>query len=291
MAEEKWTVIAEHFNEDTKSHYSLNWSIDNRYFAKLCEVSDGLSLNKETMLLVLKRTITNYNIVTILELDNSHNQSQAEINKFKRSLNVNAAARGYANIIHCNGEPSDLLLSKDHFEIYESLDLKQSLDKSIDKRKRDIDELDSKIEYRNKLIDGLERTIKKQENTIKLNEYTISLYDKKDDSRLRSEYMKLKADFNELKKRYRKGLEICKESEQKAEKIKKEADLYATKKMEEADLYVTKKTQYIDSLEQKYLKYKQSKRIDKLLKENNITYDILQKMIYDRNLDIAKTNF
>jgi len=284
MAEEKWTVIAEHFNEDTKSHYSLNWSIDNRYFAKLCEISDGLSLNKETMLLVLKRTITNYNIVAILELDNSHNQSQAEINKFKKSLNVNAAARGYANIKHCDGEPSDLLLSKDRLQLYESLDLKQSLNKSIDKCKRDLDELHSKIEYN-------ERTIKNQENTIKLNDYTISLYDKKDDSRVRSEYMKLKADFDELKKRYRKGLEICKESEQKAEKTKKEADLYATKKMEEADLYVTKKTQYINSLEQKFLKYKQNKRIDKLLKENNITYDILQKMIYERNLDIAKSNF
>lgn len=291
MNEEKWTVVAEHFDEDPKSHYSLNWTIDNRYFTKLCGISDGLSLNKETMLLVLKRVITNYNIVTILELDNSHNQSQAEINKFKKFLNSNAAARGYPNTKHCDGEPSDLLLSKDHLQLYESLDLKQSLDKSIDKRKRDRDELESEIEYKKKLIDGLERTIKKQVNTIRLNEYTISLYDKRDDSRLRSEYMELKARFDELKKRYRKGLDICKELEQKAETIKKEADLYATKKMEEADLYVTKKKQYIDSLDQKFLKYQQNKRIDKLLKENNIDYDILRKMIYDRNLYIAKTNF
>lgn len=317
MTEEKWTVVAEHFDRDKMEHYTLNWSIDNRYFSKLCGKSDGLSLNKDSMLLVLMKTITNYEIVTILELDNSYNQSQAEINKIKKNCDVIAEARGYTNINHCNGQPSDLMLSDDRLQIYKSFDLVQSLKKSIDEHISSIDELVSRE-------NELRENIKNEENTLKKLKYMNSCYSEENLSKQKIEFMERKAAFDELGKRYRNGKKACeevdlyaartrekadlyanrikqeadsyaarikKEADSYAIRTKEEADLYAAKKIEEADLYAANKMQNIDSLDKKSQEYKKLIKIDKLLKEHHITYDELKQMIYDRELTIAKSNF
>lgn len=257
---DRWTIIAEHFDKEKMEHYSLNWNVDNKYFAKLLGKSDGLTLNKETLLIVLQKVITNYNIVAILDLPNYHNTDQAEINKIKKSLQINSESRGYNETTHCEGEPSDIMLSNDCTKIYESFDLVQSLERKI----AGLSDLKEKIEDKIKKLYEEEH---KHKNKLR----ELENFNSKE-----QEYDDLTNKLNIVKERYRNGLKECNKIEEYCVKVKSDADEYVAKVKAE-----------VDSMKRRIEKDVLKSKTAKYLNEHQITLEILKEMNYERELKIA----
>lgn len=269
----KVTIVAEHWDFETKTHYTTNWGADDKYFSRLCGVSDGLSLNPETLLLILNKAIVNYNIVAVLRLDNSHNQNQATINQYKKQCDYSAACKGFENVTHCDGEPKDLVLCDNHMQIYERLDLTQQLDDTIaflTKKKQDLENQYSGLkDITNNLAlkaRMLQSQIDDMSNVVSASEYTIKL--------------------SNTIERYKKGKKLTEELESN------NTELQAKNKALEEEIALKKR-----QLEQKTLELSEREKfIDKYypmlktLKTYNIDNKKLKELIYDYNLKIAKEN-
>lgn len=194
----KRTVIISNINYDDHTFFVANMGIEElSLFKKLkdngVELKDEDKISDEEMLMLLRHCCTNGSIEAVYSIENPFNRDQKQINIIKTNIERKISAKGLQKVLHTDWQPS---FSYDPGPINE---------------RNYLTILNENTERKQKELKELENIIKENTEKIKHQNWYIEQTKQKE-----IEYNKLKANFDILVERYKKGLDICKEQEQNA---------------------------------------------------------------------------